>query len=529
MHRTLTVLAILVVIIGSAVTANALRAGSQSAVVSVDTIHLSSGSYTVNGPGQVTGTVVSSSGIAVQGDPLYWRVGSSSSAVASGGPVYSGSTGAFTITVGAVPIGTYTLSVSESSSFCGTSCGLALATAQYVSSTTSLYTVKAELVTSGGTLPPNPDGATVVASQSGTPVGQCVTDSSDSCGISLPSGAYSVSASFQGYATQSPVSVTVNGAPVTVQLDLVQVQLYGSLTLSFTAPGGAGVSGVVVTAGSRSITSGTNGTVHFFLPVGTYDVTYTPPSQYGSAQVIPGVKVQAQQNWEFTTTFGSYTGTIAFVDASSRSPIQGVEVDVSALSFKETTGSNGSVSFDGASGQTYSFTYTPSSPYNTAQEQGSITLTVSPGTNTVTIPLSSGSGSSGPSCTLSPSTNTGVTVLVVNSTGSPIDNAQVSGGGTSAVTDAQGYASLCNFPVPGQGAGSSGQTSITVSASASGYKPGSSQVNVVEGQLTSVTVQLTSSKIVVSGGSLLLAGIAVIAVGGGIFFAAVKFDRRPKK
>ncbi|MDG6902572.1 MAG: hypothetical protein JRM80_11530 [Nitrososphaerota archaeon] len=134
-----------------------------------------------------------------------------------------------------------------------------------------------------------------------------------------------------------------------------------------------------------------------------------------------------------------------------------------------------------------------------------------------------GDGNGSSMCTLNPSTNAGLDVFVTNQAGSPVKGAMVVAGGASAVTDAKGYALLCNFPVPQQGTVSSGQGTVAVSVQAQGYSPKSQTAGVIEGQTTTATVQL-------SGGGFsdpyVLAGFGVAAVGAAVAFAAVALGRR---
>ncbi|MDG6970143.1 MAG: hypothetical protein JRN54_03435, partial [Nitrososphaerota archaeon] len=101
----------------------------------------------------------------------------------------------------------------------------------------------------------------------------------------------------------------------------------------------------------------------------------------------------------------------------------------------------------------------------------------------------------------------------------------VLGAGASAVADAQGYALLCNFPVPGGNLINS-QGTITVSVQAQGYSSKSQQVAVIEGQTTSATVQL-------SGGGFsnpyFMAGIGIAVIGVAAAFAGVMLGRRPSR
>ncbi|MDG6903072.1 MAG: hypothetical protein JRM80_14095 [Nitrososphaerota archaeon] len=143
------------------------------------------------------------------------------------------------------------------------------------------------------------------------------------------------------------------------------------------------------------------------------------------------------------------------------------------------------------------------------------------------VPVSGGNGNNNgngtSTCVLDPSTNAGLDVLVVDQAGSPVKGAMVLAAGASGLTNSQGYALLCDFPVPGQNAVSGGQATVTVNVQASGYASKSQQANVVEGKTTSATVQL-------GGGGLsdpyVLAGLGVAAVGIAVAFAAVTLGRR---
>lgn len=134
-------------------------------------------------------------------------------------------------------------------------------------------------------------------------------------------------------------------------------------------------------------------------------------------------------------------------------------------------------------------------------------------------------GNGGSSCVLSPSSNAALDVFVVNQGGNPVVGAMVTGAGASAITDAQGEAVLCNFPVP-SGNLIDHQGEVTVSVEAQGYSPKSQQADVVEGQTSQATVQL-------SGGGfsnpIVLAGVGVAAVGIAAAFAGVSMGRGPKR
>lgn len=143
--------------------------------------------------------------------------------------------------------------------------------------------------------------------------------------------------------------------------------------------------------------------------------------------------------------------------------------------------------------------------------------------NVVPIPTGGGTGNGGnsTSCTLNPSTNAGVTALVIDQDGNPVATAKVSGGGTSGVTDKSGYATLCNFPVPNANPLNK-QASISVTASKTGYTAASQSVNVIEGSMASVTVVLQSNGSPTGLSLLAWAGIGVAAaavVVGGADFA----------
>jgi hypothetical protein len=116
-------------------------------------------------------------------------------------------------------------------------------------------------------------------------------------------------------------------------------------------------------------------------------------------------------------------------------------------------------------------------------------------TEAALVPVTpSGSGSStGAACTLSPSTNAGLKVLVVSMSGSPLSGAFVTAAGASGITNNEGVALLCNFPVPGQNALSDGQGSVSVTASDAGYSTTTQNANVIEGQTSQTAIKLSPS------------------------------------
>jgi hypothetical protein len=140
-------------------------------------------------------------------------------------------------------------------------------------------------------------------------------------------------------------------------------------------------------------------------------------------------------------------------------------------------------------------------------------------TGTSTSTSSSGSGgqtstSSQTSCnpsTFNPSTNAGITVIVTDSRGNPISGATVSGGGLVMTTGSNGVAVLNNIPVANvQPLTTTG--SVSVSVSASGFKPTTVSVPVSQGQCTSYAVAL-SGVFQFGGSTSLYAGIALATFG----------------
>ena len=137
-------------------------------------------------------------------------------------------------------------------------------------------------------------------------------------------------------------------------------------------------------------------------------------------------------------------------------------------------------------------------------------------TEAALVPVTPSGSNTGTACALSPSTNAGLKVLVVSMSGSPLSGAFVTAAGASGITNNEGVALLCNFPVPNQNALSNGQGSVSVTASDAGYSTTTQNANVIEGQILQATVRLSPSfgfspniLVIIIGATVLVIGLVM--------------------
>ena len=299
--------------------------------------------------------------------------------------------------------------------------------------------------------------------------------------------------------------------------------LVGASTYSAYWPAGTSLT-VTTSAGTAPVywgsSSGTNCPPSGSGFVCTIPVSqdYTPiiESTNTSIYQYQAIMVEAQP--------GGFTPTVACI-ASGTETVQGYACSASA-SFSATVPSgytwSGNLwtldegSTQVSSGNTTSFTLSYSALSPKVSFTNGLAVVTLLEAQLVPITPGGGGGDSGTTCSLSPSTNAGLYVLVVSSSGKPLSGALVTAGGASGITDNTGHALLCNFPVPNQNALSNGQGSVAVTVSDAGYSTTTQSANVIEGQTSQATVQLSSSfgfspniLVIVIGAAVLVMGLVM--------------------
>lgn len=309
---------------------------------------------------------------------------------------------------------------------------------------------------------------------------------------SVGGGTQTITAKATGYL---PVSntVTVNGGTSTLN---IQLSTAGILNVTVVNSSGAPVNGAQVSVSggqiATSLTETTNTSGLYstnWIPIGNYTVT--------SGSVGMSATVATGKTTSITLTQGSAgptTGTInGTVTNNSGAPLSGATVSDGGVT--TTTQANG----------TYSLANVPAGTQTvTASLSGFQT-----GSQTVTVPAG---GMATANFTLNPASSTGtVTGTITNvATGGVLSGATVKWGTMAVSTNAGGVYTMSNVTSGAQ----------TFTASATGYLPRNSAVNVVGGGTATLNIQLSTAGLIsvkaVNGAGAADGGATVTIKGGQI-------------
>jgi hypothetical protein len=383
-------------------------------------------------------------------------------------------------------------------------------TIQLVASATGYQSVTQNVTVTGGTTVTANFSLTAASSSPGTVTGTVtnistggiisgatvkwgtVSTTTNSSGVytlsNVAGGAQTVTASATGYL---PVSNTVNVAGGTSTLNF-QLSTAGILNVTVVNSSGAVVSGAPVTISGGIIATNLSGTTNSsgmwssnWIPVGSYTVSSGTAST--TATVNTGQTTNTTVTQGSTPTTGTITGTVT---NSSGTALSGVSV--AAGSITATTAANGTYTLANVNAGTQTITASLAG-YQTGSQSVNVTAG---GTVTANFSLTASTSSSG--------TVTGTVTNISN--GLLLSGATVKWNTTAVSTDSNGVYTLSNV---------TGGTQ-TITASATGYLPVTSTINVSGGTTTlnfqlstagilNVTV-LNSSGAAVSGASVSISG-----------------------
>jgi hypothetical protein len=428
--------------------------------------------------GNVSGNVTNSSGTAINGASVSF----------GGGSITTDASGAYNFSN--IPAGTIQIVASASGYQSVTQNvtvnGGATTTANFsllpASSSPGTVTGTVTNISTGGVIA----GATIKWNTAST--------TSDGNGVytlsSVTGGTQTVTASATGYL---PVSSTVNVSGGTSTLNF-QLSTAGILNITVVNSSGAAVSGAPVSISGGIIPTTLNGTTNSsglwssnWIPVGNYTISSGPGS--GTATVNTGQTTNATLTQGSTPTTGTITGTVT---SSSGTALSGVSV--SAGSVTATTASNGTYSLTNVTAGTQTVTASLSG-YQTASQSVNVTAG---GTVTANFSLTS-AGSS-------PATITGTVTNISN--GMVLSGATVKWNAMAVSSNSSGVYTMSNVTNGTQ----------TVTASATGYLPVSSTINVSGGTST-LNFQLSTAGIlnitVVNSSGAAVSG-APVTISGGI-------------
>lgn len=427
-------------------------------------------------PGNITGTIVDTSGNAIQG----------ASVTGSGLTALTDASGSYALND--VPGGAVTLVASAA--------GFSPAT-ETVTATTG-NTVAAPTMALASNLG-NVIGKVMAAANApiaGATVtfggGTAITDSTGSFSFTnIPAGTIQLVASASGFqsviqnvtvtggntTTANFILAVANNAPGTVTGTVTNIQTHGVIvgasvkwnTTSATSNSGGVYSIANVAGGTQTVTASAAG----YLPVST------PVNVDGETSTL---------NFQLSTA-GILNVTVV---NSGGSPVNGALVSLSGGQIP--TSLTGATNASGV----YSSGWIPIGAYTVSSGSVSETATVSTGkTTSITITQSSG-----------PTTGT-ITGVVTNSSGTALSGATVSSGGISATTQANGTYSLANVPAGAQ----------TVTASLTGYQTATQSVTLTAGGTSTTNFSLTQA----SSTGTLTGKITNIATGSVLSGATVKW------
>ena len=320
-------------------------------------------------PGSISGTVTNTSGAGISNATVWY----------SGGTTKTDSNGNYSFSN--VPVGSYTVT--------GSQVGYQSASIQNVSVTSGSNAVSNLVLTatSSGTISgivTNMSGAAIVGaiiSYSGGST-TATTNSAGSYTLAVGPGTYSVTASASGFltSTQPNVSVTSNST-TTVNFALAQS---GTISGTVTNSAGTGLANATVSYSGGSTTATTNSGGAYTLSVapGTYSVSASAIGYQSSTQsnVTVSVGTTTTANFSLIQLVGTISGTVT---NSAGAAISGATVSYSGGSTTATTNAAGSYSLSVAPG-TYSVTASTTG-YQGAT-QSNVTVTAG-GTATVNFSL----------------------------------------------------------------------------------------------------------------------------------------------
>ncbi|HEX9562482.1 MAG TPA: carboxypeptidase regulatory-like domain-containing protein [Gemmatimonadaceae bacterium] len=415
-----------------------------------------------NEPGTTTGTISGVVTDAITGAPL-------SGAVISTQPptntVTANAQGAYTIAN--VQIGSYSITATH--------------TAYNPNSTNAVVvagltvTANLNLTPQGGSIAGVVTDATTGAPVSGAsvstqpPTSSVSTNAQGAYTISgAASGTYTVNASRSGYAPNS-VQVTVM-AGQTATAGIALTPLPGTLSGTVTdAASGAPIAGASVTTQPATTTAITNSQGAFTIsgvPAGSYNVTashagYSP----GSANGVVGPGQAVTVNIALAPVPGTISGVIT--NASNGAPIAGATVSTVPPTATVTTNAQGSYTIPNVPPGTYTVNAT-SAGFNPNSAPAAVTSSQVATTDIALTPLPGGI----------------MGVVTDASNGAPIAGATVTTvpATSSVTTNAQGAYTIQNVP-PG---------TYTVTATRSGYSPGSGPATVLPGQTATRDISLST-------------------------------------
>ena len=314
----------------------------------------------------------------------------------------------------------------------------------------------------------NTSGAAISSATVWYSGGTTKTDSSGDYTFSnVPPETYTVTASQSGYQTSSNQNVSVSSGITTSSNLVLTATSTGSIAGTVTNATGTGIANATVSYSGGSATATTNSSGGYTLNVvpGTYGVTATAVGYLSATQ--PGVSVAAGATTALNfalTQSGTISGTVT---NGAGTGIANATVSYSGGSTTATSNSSGGYTLSVAPG-TYSVTAGASGYVSSTQANISVTMG---STATVNFSLAQSIGT--------------ISGTVTNATGAGIANATVSysGGSTTATTNSSGAYTLSVAP---------GTYSVT--AAASGYVSSTPQnFSVTAGSTTVANFSLAAS------------------------------------
>jgi hypothetical protein len=314
-------------------------------------------------PGSISGTVTNTSGAGISNATVWY----------SGGTTKTDSNGNYRFAN--VPVGSYTVTASEA--------GYQSASNQNVSVSSASNTVSSLVLTATSTgsvsgIVTNTAGAAIVGavvSYSGSST-TATTNSAGSYTLTVPPGTYSVTASASGFLVFTQRNVTVaSNSTTTVNFALTQS---GTISGTVTSSTGAAIANATVSYSGGSATANTNASGGYTLNVapGTYSVTASAVGYQSSTQsnVTVTIGTTTTATFSLVQLIGTISGTVT---NSAGAAISGATVSYSGGSTTATTNSSGGYSLSVVPG-TYSVTATASGYQSTTQSN----VTVSSGNAT---------------------------------------------------------------------------------------------------------------------------------------------------
>jgi acid phosphatase len=327
--------------------------------------------------------------------------------------------------------------------------------------------------------------------------GSTTTDSNGAYSFSnVASGTYNVTASQNGFTSQTNSVTVSSGATSTLDFHLNPSSTPGGITGHVTnSATGAAIAGATVGFSGGSTTTDSNGAYSFSsITPGTYSVTASQTgftSQTNSVAVSSGATSTLDFHLSAAPTAGAFTGHVT--NANTAAAIAGATVSFSGGS--TTTDSNGAYSFSNVAPGTYSVTV---SATGFTSQTGSVTVS-SGATSTLDFQLSQAS---------TPGTITGRVTNIT--TGGSVSGATVSFSGGSTTADGSG-----NYTFTGVAPGT-----YNVTATHSGYFPVTNSATVASGAAVTLNFALaTGGKVagtVTNAGGTPITGASVSITGGSI-------------